>query len=1189
MSAAPAHCDGRPRGGAPSRAQLLAALGLALALAALVVFVAPALAAPPPYVQAGEIPNAGSEFFSESVAVNPQNGHIYVADSGSHVIRDYASAGDTSPTVWNGSATPTGPYTGRLAVAVDDSTGDVYVADTTAKVIDKFDPDGNLIIAFGDHENAGTPEPDGTLAGLKTAAGSFSPASALAFGIAVDQETHDLYAIDAGHEVVDAFSSEGEYLPAKTITEKPAGLYGAEGAFTDGIAVDDTTGELLLTTASDVRLYRFELATGVSLGSINGSETPAGSFGGAYISVAVDPANGSVLVADSEHEVIDEFTPALTYAERQIGLGLSFVRGLGVDPQNGDVYAPDQASAAVRIFRIKPPAQPLAIASVTGVTNTTATLRGSVNPEGLATTYHFEYISQADWQANGGSFARPSPAFVLPVPDVSVGSGETAIEVSPQSLGGLIPGTTYRYRLVATNSLSPSGGTAGPEATFTTQPATAATSLLDGRQWQLVSPPDKHGALLEPINEAGVIQASRNGDAISYLANGPIEAEPSGSSNSVQILSRRLDSGWESQNIAGSNGAATGTAAGQGNESRFFSDDLSGSVAQPLGDFLPLSPAASEQTPYLRSDFPTGDLAEPCAQSCYRPLISGCPEAGPCPRPIEEAANVPPGTRFSNKREDATCGIGAGPARDSGFRCRPMFVGATPDLAHAVIESVVDLASDEPGATGHDLYEWGGGQLTRVGAIAGLGEEKFKSISADGSRIVFEGSSEGLSGLLLRDTAGARTVQLDAAAATCGTCTGGSGQFRFASADGSKVFFTDEKALTTDAGAKPGAADLYQCQVAGAPAAPRCELTDLTPAGSQAADVQGVLGAGSDGSWVYLAAGPADAPRLYVIHDGETDLIGALSAPDSHDWEHRLKYHTSRVAPDGEWLAFLSQQPLTGYDTHDALTGKPDMEVYLYDGAARRLYCASCNPSGARPDGVDYERIISGNGGLSGGNSILALLDQGVAAIIPGGTPVTGEQSLHQSRYLSNSGRLFFNSHDGLVPQDTNGTMDVYEYEPPNVGSCNEASPTFAPSNGGCVSLISSGTSPLESAFLDASENGNDVFFLTSARLAPQDTDSERDVYDAHVCTGEAPCLPEPPPAPPVCSGDACQLPATPPVDATPGSLTFSGAGNVVACPKGKVKKQGKCVKKKANKHKKKQHKKSKGKRKSTGNKKGAK
>ncbi len=40
---------------------------------------------------------------------------------------------------------------------------------------------------------------------------------------------------------------------------------------------------------------------------------------------------------------------------------------------------------------------------------------------------------------------------------------------------------------------------------------------------------------------------------------------------------------------------------------------------------------------------------------------------------------------------------------------------------------------------------------------------------------------------------------------------------------------------------------------------------------------------------------------------------------------------------------------------------------------------------------------------------------------------------------MSNSGRLFFDSPDALVPQDINGLEDVYEYEPTGEGSCTEA------------------------------------------------------------------------------------------------------------------------------------------------------
>ena len=59
-----------------------------------------------------------------------------------------------------------------------------------------------------------------------------------------------------------------------------------------------------------------------------------------------------------------------------------------------------------------------------------------------------------------------------------------------------------------------------------------------------------------------------------------------------------------------------------------------------------------------------------------------------------------------------------------------------------------------------------------------------------------------------------------------------------------------------------------------------------------------------------------------------------------------------------------------------------------------------------------------------------------VAGDIPGWTAATLGSALYQTRYLSNSGRLFFNSSDALVPADVNGEEDVYEYEPSGAAGC---------------------------------------------------------------------------------------------------------------------------------------------------------
>ncbi|MGI5240391.1 hypothetical protein [Dactylosporangium sp. CA-139066] len=97
----------------------------------------------------------------------------------------------------------------------------------------------------------------------------------------------------------------------------------------------------------------------------------------------------------------------------------------------------------------------VATGSATGVTSSTATIAGTINPNGLTTAYHFEYGTTT-------SYGNRAPS-----PDGSAGSGTTAAPVSAD-LSGLIASTTYHYRLVATTSAGTSNGS---DAVFTTSVA----------------------------------------------------------------------------------------------------------------------------------------------------------------------------------------------------------------------------------------------------------------------------------------------------------------------------------------------------------------------------------------------------------------------------------------------------------------------------------------------------------------------------------------------------------------------------------------------------------------------------------------------------------------------------------------------------------------------------------------------
>ena len=94
--------------------------------------------------------------------------------------------------------------------------------------------------------------------------------------------------------------------------------------------------------------------------------------------------------------------------------------------------------------------------SAVGATNATAS--GTVNPGGVSTNWFFEYGTST-------SYGRRTTTR-------NAGAGTANVGVSA-ALTGLAPGTTYHYRLVATNG---DGTTRGADGIFTTTSTPAATT-----------------------------------------------------------------------------------------------------------------------------------------------------------------------------------------------------------------------------------------------------------------------------------------------------------------------------------------------------------------------------------------------------------------------------------------------------------------------------------------------------------------------------------------------------------------------------------------------------------------------------------------------------------------------------------------------------------------------------------------
>jgi hypothetical protein len=228
--------------------------------------------------------------------------------------------------------------------------------------------------------------------------------------------------------------------------------------------------------------------------------------------------------------------------------------------------------------------------SAANVTSNSADLRALINPGGGATTYHFDY--------------GPTAAYGQSTPESgSIGSDNSEHQAAAH-ITGLEPETTYHFRVVATNSASPGGGTLGPDRTFTTQPASSSVVLPDGRQWELVSPPDKHGAEVENnlFFVGGIMQAAEDGSAVTYITNAPIDGTSQSNPLENQILSRRGPGGWSSQDIATPHAGGGGREyleSGGGSLPRLnesaeywaFSPDLSLAYVEPEAT-TPLAPPA---------------------------------------------------------------------------------------------------------------------------------------------------------------------------------------------------------------------------------------------------------------------------------------------------------------------------------------------------------------------------------------------------------------------------------------------------------------------------------------------------------------------------------------------------------------------------------------------------------------------
>ena len=949
-----------------------------------------------------------------------------------------------------------GQLSGAMGLAVDPS-GNIYVYERSNRRVQKFSSAGEFLLMFGGDVNQtkvdeGAPAEERNVCGptdiCRAGISGDEPSQLDAtLGDCVAYSPHEGGTILVGDQGgIQVFDLSGKYI--KTIAfEGPLGAFA--GAQVNGLDVDkdgniyislDSTEDLYKLSPSGEPLspgtpggssFKAENPLGVAVdveGSVYAIDDPGGLTEGVPPHVLKFSSAGEKLVPTAAEEEAGDRFPERTPGVRLTAIATNFCEGSD-NPGNlyigffnaggGQQVSYVDAYGTGPVGCEPPPPAPPIIAEqfTTFVGREEATVRASINPKFFQdATYYVEYGT--GFCAAGGCPSKvPVPPAILTQRAVNA-----FIPTAGVILEGLAPGTTYHYRFVSQSSgggsvfgTDPDGGgplepepSNGLEATFTTNPLKGATpvcsndafrigpgaGLPDCRAYEMVSPLEKGNADVAlglgrnnvPFLLFEVNQSALSGERFSFSAATAF-AEARSAPFASQYLVERGAEGWTSEGISPPRTESGVTITlNFGAEYQGFTDDLC------RGWLRLLSVAAL--VPEAVAKFPNLYRRENCAGP---PAYTAITTKEPLNRPPEQYTDLlikgfsADGSHTIFTAPDKLSGTGA-PTPKSGER---LLYERT---AEGVLQFVCYLPNGKVST-----------QACSAGTAVAFGSLDVSSlhnaISADGSRIFWtaysdEGSSHPGRIYVRIDGKETRAVSVPVSPDPA---------FFWTAADnGSKAIFQFISGAHKD--------ELFEFDV-------DAEQERLISEG-----VEGPMGASEDASRIYFAstedldgagqasvgdhnlyfyeADPAGGPgRLSFIMALPTadlsSLVSAANDPPSMPVSFEPALRAARVTPDGLHATFVSaaSPTPTGYDNRDVETGKAATEVYRYDATDEELLCVSCNPTGARP--------AAGN---SGG--------------VPASARIQGWEALnHAPRVISDDGsRVFFESHEALVPEDSNGT-----------------------------------------------------------------------------------------------------------------------------------------------------------------------
>ena len=720
-----------------------------------------------------------------------------------------------------------------------------------------------------------------------------------------------------------------------------------------------------------------------------------------------------------------------------------------------------------------------------------------------------------------------------------------------------------------------------------------AFALPEGRHYEMVSPPYKGG-----YDVRGVLGVAPSGESVEFYSVGGFAGLLSGGgSGTDHYLARRGADGWGTVSVNPPAGEVDDTSE---NQESVLADD-------PLGPNVGVQQNLSTEEEFLLHNTLTPETVE--NWSVFGGLVLKPVDEQP-PVLVTEAGASPelchvilgyPNEPLLPEAEDATLNQLYDLDRGCG--------GEKPSLRLVAVKNKLGPGGEEPEPINRKCpMELGiGNEYSKSTGGENAGEHDdqesaFDAVGAGGSEIFFTNVVGSLTSTscagnvfqLFVRLGGRETVEVSrplevGGGETCTEvpCAGAAGRasayFAGASEDGSRVFFATRAPLTGDV--QDTSTNLYMAGI-GCPGgvAEACQAAEKRvvslvqvshdPNGGEAADVQGVAKVARDGSHVYFVArgvlsrgsnaeghAPVSgADNLYVYDSGDgsvqfvadlcsgpgssgmvadtrcpTDLASGQGADnDTGLWGSAPEAQTnscpehSAGCEAGRFLVFSTYGQLVKGDTDTA------KDVYRYDAVTGLLNRVSLGEDGNDANGNDDAADAT-------------------IPLIAAGSPFAFQQYELQSRAISEDGsRIVFSSAGPLSASATNGLTNVYEWH---------KEPGWSE---GVVSIVSSGSAEESDEDPVISASGRDVFFTTVAGLVAEDTDGQRDIYDARLGGG----FPVGPASLESCEGDSCQGALTNPAPLlVPGSVSQETGGNYLAptstpVPVSSVKKPAKVKKK---------------------------